>query len=189
MKEKLKLYEGYFIILILSLISLLFLPFIGTTVGLVFTFPTTAAGWIVWVVSKMAVILINMILFSQFVRQAKINVKDHPNFIAAQNIFNELENGEEEELLAPNQYFRRLYRNKGTMTLITSMLSVVAFSNAILSFNMISFLTYLFTIVTGIIFGWITMINVEDYWTETYYKLALKIQKKETSNDNSQEKQ
>ena len=40
-------------------------------------------------------------------------------------------------------------------------------------------LTYLFTIITGIIFGWITMISVEDYWTDTYYKLAIKTQREQ----------
>lgn len=31
-------------------------------------------------------------------------------------------------------------------------------------------LTYLFTVVFGLIFGWMTMNNVEEYWTDTYYR-------------------
>lgn len=177
MKEKLKLYSGYFIIGILSLISIFFLPMIGSSIGLGFNFPITAAGWLVWSVSKLAVILINMLLFDQFVKQAKINIKDNENFLAAQAIFNELHGEEEEKLLYPKQFLSKLYRSKGSKVFITTALSVVALSNAILTFDWVTMLTYTFTVVTGIIYGWITMATVETYWTEDYYKLALKVQK------------
>lgn len=183
MKEKIKLYQGYFIIFILSLICIFFLPLIGgSTLGLAFAFPSTAAGWVIWIVSKLAVILINMLTFDQFVRQAKINVKDDPRFIEAQEIFNMLKTSEEEYLPYPNEYLSKLYRNKGTKVFITSGLSLIAFSNAILSFNWVTMLTYLFTIVTGLIFGWITMIGVEEYWTDTFYKLAKREQQKQIEN-------
>lgn len=179
MKEKIKQYQGYAIIAILSLISIFFLPMMGSSVGLGFAFPTTTAGWLVWSVSKIAVILINMLLFDQFVRQAKINIKDDPNYIFAQGIFNELGGEEADKLLYPKQYLGKLYRSKGTKVFFTSALSVVALSNAILTFDWITMLTYLFTVVTGLIYGWITMAAVENYWTEDYYKLAIKVQKEQ----------
>lgn len=181
MKEQLKLYQGYIIIVILSLISVVFLPMLGTEIGLAFAFPTTAAGWLVWGASKLAVTIINILLFDQFVRQAKINIKDNENFIKAQEIFNRLETPEEEFLPTPRQFFGKLYRTKGVTLFFTTLLSLVAFSNALLTFNYITMLTYLFTIVMGCVFGWITMANVEDYWTDTYYKLALKTQRQAES--------
>ena len=177
MKEQLKLYQGYFIITILSLISIFFLPMLGSSIGLSFLLPTTVAGWFVWIGGKVAIILINILLFDQFVRQGKLNIKDNPRFLAAQEIFNNLDSPEEEYLPTPHEYFKKLYLNKGTKLFITSALSLVAFSNAILTFDWVTMLTYLFTVVCGLIFGWITMANVEDYWTDTYYKLALKTQK------------
>lgn len=183
MKEKIKLYQGYFIVFLLSIICIFFLPMIGgSSLNIVFALPNTAAGWILWVVSKLAVILINMLTFDQFVRQAKINVRDNEKFIEAQTIFNTLQTSEEEYLPTPNEYLSKLYRNKGTKVFLTSGLSLVAFSNAILSFDWVTMLTYLFTIVTNIIFGWITMISVEDYWTDTYYKLAKREQQKQNEN-------
>lgn len=183
MKEKIKLLQGYFIIAILSLICIVFLPMIASsTVGIAFVYPTSRSGWLIWAVSKLAIIFINMLIFDQFVRQAKLNVKDNPNFIEAQRIFNELHTPEEEELLTPHQYLGRLYRTKGTTIVLTSTLSLVAFTNAILSFNWVVMLTYLFTIITALIFGWITMIGVEDYWTDTYYKLAKREEKKQSQN-------
>ena len=177
MKEKIKAYQNYAIIALLSIISIFFLPMVGSGVGLAFNIPTTAAGWLVWITSKLAVILINMLLFDQFVKQAKINIKDNPNYLAAAEIFNTLETEESQKLLYPKEFFKRLYRNKGTKVFFSSLLSVIAFSNALLTFDWISMLTYLFTIITGCIYGWITMINVETYWIEDYYKLALKEQK------------
>lgn len=187
MKEKFKLYQGYFIIGILSLICIFFLPMLGSTVGLAFSFPTTTAGWLVWSISKLAVILINLLLFDQFVRQAKVNVRNNKNFQAAQNIFNTLETPEEENLPTPHEFLSKLYRTKGVTSFITSALSVIAFSNAILTFNWVTMLTYLFTIITGIIFGWITMISVEEYWTDTYYKLALKTQREQEKKQSLEE--
>lgn len=188
MKEQLKLYQGYIIIILLSLISVIFLPMIGTAVDLGFAFPNTAAGWLIWIASKLAVTTINILLFDQFVRQAKINIKDNENYLKAQAIFNELETPEEEFLPTPREYLGKLYRTKGVTLFFTTLLSLVAFSNALLTFNWVSMLTYLFTIVMGCIFGWITMANVEDYWTDTYYKLALKILRQSES-EKTDEKQ
>ena len=178
MKEKLKLYQGYFVIFILSLISIFFLPMLGSTVGLGFSLPTTAAGWVVWLVSKLAVIIINMLLFDQFVKQAKINIKDNPQYLEACRIFNTLNPEGEEEILEPDAFLSKLYRTKGTKVMLTSALSVVALSNAILTFNWVTMLTYLFTVVMGIIYGFITMATVEEYWVEDYYKLAIRKQNK-----------
>lgn len=178
MKEKLKLYQGYLVIFILSLISIFFLPMLGSTVGLGFSLPTTAAGWVVWSVSKLAVIIINMLLFDQFVKQAKINIKDNPQYLEACRIFNTLNPEGEEEILEPDAFLSKLYRTKGTKVMLTSALSVVALSNAILTFNWVTMLTYLFTVVMGIIYGFITMATVEEYWVEDYYKLAIRKQNK-----------
>lgn len=179
MKEKIKQYQGYLIILILSLVCIFFLPALGSNVGLAFIVPDTPAGWLIWVVSKLAVVTINMLLFDQFVRQAKRNVKDNENFKKAQEIFNELKSEEKEELLPPKKYLGKLYRSKGIKVVVSSMLSVVAFSSAILTFDWVTMLSYLFTIIGGIVFGWITMASVEEYWTEDYYKLAIKKQKED----------
>lgn len=153
---------------------------LGSTVGLAFAFPTTAAGWIVWVVSKLAVVTINMLLFDQFIKQAKINIKDDPQYLEACRILNTLNPEGEEEILEPDVFLSKLYRTKGTKVTLTSALSVVALSNAILTFNWVTMLTYLFTVAMGIIYGFITMATVEDYWTDDYYKLALRKQAKAT---------
>ena len=58
-----------------------------------------------------------------------------------------------------------------TSTAISSILGVFGLTQAILSFDWVAMLTYFFTVVFGLVFGWITMNEVEYYWTNTYYKL------------------
>lgn len=180
MKEKWKNYQGYILIIILSLISVFFLPMLGSEIGLAFSFPNTAAGWTVYIVTKLCIVLINMLLFDQFVKQAKINIKDNANYLKAEEIF-QLEQEQEEEILPPTAFFSKLYRNKGIKVAAMTALSVVGLASAALTFDWVSMLTYLFTIVGGLIYGLMTMAAVEEYWTNDYYKLALREEKKRTA--------
>ena len=170
-KEKWRLYQNYIIIGILSFLSVFFLPLLGTEVGLGFKVPNTWAGWLVWAITKLCVVTINILLLDQFIKQAKVNIKDNQRFKEADDYYTLNSNdGEEEYLPAPKEYISKLYKNKGITTTVTSALSVFGLTSAILTFDWVSMLTYLFTIVFGIIFGWMTMNNVEEYWTDTYYR-------------------
>ena len=172
-KEKWRFYQNYIIIGLLSLISVFFLPMLGTEVGLGFNVPNTPAGWIVWVLTKLCVVAINIMLLDQFIKQAKVNVRDNAQFIEADNYYT-IKEEVDEYLPAPKEFLSKLYRNKGITNTITSTLSVFGLTSAILTFDWVSMLTYLFTIVFGIIFGWMTMNNVEEYWTITYYRRYLR---------------
>lgn len=174
-----RLYQNYIIIAILSCISVFFLPMLGSEVDIGFKFPNTTAGWIVYIVTKLSIVCINILLMDQFVKQAKVNVRDDKHFIEADEYFNVKET--EEYLPKPREFLGTLYRKKMITTTIFSFLSIFGFTQAILTFDWVSMLTYLFTIVIGIVFGWITMNEVENYWTETYYKLY-KRDKKEKEN-------
>lgn len=168
-KEKWRFYQNYIIIGILSLISVFFLPMLGTEVGIGFKVPNTLAGWIVWALTKLCIVAINIMLLDQFIKQAKVNVRDDTNFKEA-NDYYYTTTEEEEYLPAPKEYISSLYKKKGITNVITSALSVFGLTSAILTFDWVSMLTYLFTIVFGLIFGWMTMNNVEEYWTDTYYR-------------------
>ena len=168
-KERWRFYQNYIIIGILSLISVFFLPMLGTEVGLGFKVPNTWAGWIVWILTKLCVVAINIMLLDQFVKQAKVNVRDNEHFKEANDYYSSKQE-EDEYLPTPREFLSKLYRSKGISNIISSALSVFGLTSAILTFDWVSMLTYLFTVVFGIIFGWITMNNVEEYWTDTYYR-------------------
>lgn len=183
MKQRWRFYQNYIIIGILSFVAVFFLPLLGSEVGLDIKLPNTTAGWIVYSLTKACIVVINMLLLDQFIKQAKVNIRDNEKFKEAESYFNV--STKEEEILPPKKFLGHIYRNKMITTLITSILGVFGLSQAILTFDWVSMLTYLFTIIIGVIFGWITMNTVEEYWTNDYYKLYLREKNKEVCNEHN----
>ena len=170
--DKWRQYQNYIIIAIISLFSLFFLPMLGSTVGLAWVLPNTVAGWVVYVVSKLLVAALNIIIFHCFILQAKVNSKDHPNYLAAIDILRRVEDKKELAPRSPSQYFAGLYGKKGTAIFFSTIIAAVGLTQAVLTFDWISMLTYFFTILMGIIFGILEMNQTEIYWTEEYLNYA-----------------
>lgn len=170
--EKIRQYMYYFIIGIISLIALIFLPMIGSTIGLGWNIPDTTVGWIVWVAVKCIVASINVLLFHSFMCQAKINIKDDPKYIEASLILNKIKDDKKYLPRSPRKWQAQQYGKKGTMIFLTTALATVALTQAILTFDWVSMLTYLFTIIMGLILGVLQMKNAEEYWTNEYWKFA-----------------
>lgn len=184
--DKIKQWLYYAIIGVISFISLVFLPMVGSTVGLSWNVPDTVVGWIVWVAVKLIVSTINILVFYCFMCQAKVNVKDNPNYKEAREILFKQKN---KEVLpkSPKKWNTEQYLRKGTTIFITSALSTIALTQAVLAFDYISMLSYLFTIVMGLIFGIIQMKTAEEYWTTEYLEYA-KMRQNEELNLIEQEK-
>lgn len=185
--EKLKQNVYYVIISILSAISVFFLPFLGSEIGVDFNFPNTTGGWCVWVISKLAVVIINVLLFYCFLEQARQNVKKDPNYIQATKILYELEN-KEIIPISPERHRTKQWLTKGITIMIFTALSVVCFAPAILTFDWVQMLTYSFTIVFGIIFGVLIMKADEDWWTNDYLEYAYYVQKNGKKNNKKPKK-
>lgn len=174
--DKIKQSLYYIIIGVVSFIALVFLPMIGSTVGLGWNIPDTVVGWIVWVGSKLIVSTLNVLIFHCFMCQAKINVKDNENYKKAREILTDV-NLKEIKPRSPGKWNAEQYGKKGVTIFITSSLAVVALTQAVLTFDYISMLTYLFTIIMGLIFGILQMKTAEEYWTREYLEYALYRQK------------
>ena len=164
----------YILIFFISLLTLVFLPMIGSTVGLDFNLPTTTAGWIVWGVTKAIVATINVLLYHCFMQQAKLNAEKDDNYKAAKAMLGKV-HPKEYHPRSPAKFLAQNYGRKGTTIFFSSALSTVALTQAILAFDWISFLVYLFTITMGIIFGVLAMKNAENYWTQEYYDYAVQV--------------
>lgn len=83
---KIRLYQNYCLIGLISFIALCFFPFIGTEVGMAWVLPTTALGWAIYLVKNLCVAGVNILIFHCFVCQGKVNVKDNEKFIEANKI-------------------------------------------------------------------------------------------------------
>lgn len=170
--DKIKQSLYYIIIGVVSFIALVFLPMIGSTVGLGWNIPDTTVGWIVWVGSKIIVSTLNVLIFHCFMCQAKINIKDNENYKKAREILTDVKL-KEIKPRSPGKWKAEQYGKKGVTIFITSSLAVVALTQAVLTFDYISMLTYLFTIIMGLIFGILQMKTAEEYWTREYLEYAL----------------
>lgn len=181
-------YSNYLIIGICSIVALIFFPFLGSEVGMAFVLPTTTAGWIVWVATKICVGALNIVIFHSFIQQSKINASTHPNYVQAMEI---LQRTKDKEYIpiSPAQFYRKEYGIKGTTIFITSILSAIALSQAILTFDLATFLTYLFTIIGGVIAGILEMQKCYEWNVSDLLKYALYYEKKVKEQEELQKKQ
>ena len=127
--DKIKQYLYYFLIGIISLIALIFIPMLGTSVGLDWNVPNTAVGWIVWIAIKLIIAVINILIFHCFMCQAKLNVKDNENYKRAREI---LIHEQVKEVLPKSQHKwnAEQYGMKGITKLINRALSKVELQQA-----------------------------------------------------------
>lgn len=182
--EKARQYLYYIIIGIVSFVSLVFLPMVGSTIGLGWAIPNTVVGWVVWVATKLIIASINILVFHSFIKQGKLNVRNDPQFKEAQQIL--LKQKEKNQIpRSPAKWNAKQYGTKGVTIFITTGLATVALTQAILTFDWVSFLSYLFVIIMGLILGVLQMKKTEDYYTDEYYRYALYIQEKNNANNNS----
>lgn len=190
LREKLNLNFYYCLIFILSLLVMtvapMFSPNVGGEMGISVLFPHTPIGWAIYIVTKLFVACVNLLLFHCFVKQARINIKDNPRFVEACRIY-DLYHPKEYNPRSPKEYFRQLYRKKGVMIFFCSILSSVVLTNAILAFDMTAFVTYVITIVMGLIMGILKMKEVENYWTEEFYDSAIKLKNKQDQKEEPKE--
>lgn len=177
-------YMYYGIIGIVSLIAVVFLPFIGSVAGIGWNLPNTVVGWIVFIVSKLCVASINILLFHSFIKQSRLNIKDDPKYLEAVELL---------RLVSLSTYTPRSlkelnkqeYRTKIITIFITSLISAFSIGQALLTFDWMSFLSYLFTVTMGIVFGILEMKKYEDYYTGQYLDYAKMIYKQKGLQDAS----
>lgn len=171
MREQIKQYLYYFIIAIVSIFALAFLPMLGSDVGVGLNYPTTLPGIIVWWATKAIIATLNVIIFYSFMEQAKINIRDDEHYKEANEILAKHKD-KAYKPMSPKKWNAKQYGSKGTTIFISSAMSVMALTQAILTFDYVSLFTYLFTIAMGIVFGILQMKKAEVYWTGEYYDYA-----------------
>lgn len=177
-REKAKQNMYYILIGIISFISVAFLPMVGSTVGLGWKLPDTPTGWVVWAISRLIIATINVLIFYSFMEQAKLNVAKDPHYIEATEILLKAKKADHTPR-SPQKWQALQYGKRGTKIFISSALSVVALGQAILSFDWVSMLAYIFTIAMGVVFGVLQMKKAEAYWTDEFYRYALMIKEEE----------
>lgn len=170
--DKIKQWTNYIIIGVISFLALVFLPMIGSTATVGIILPTTFAGWTVWIVTKIIVATINILIFHCFIMEGKDRGKLTEEYKKAQELMKIVNPRIKRKLISPEEWTSREYKRKGIWVFLTSALSVFALSQAILSYDWISMLTYLFVIIFGIILGVLEQKRVLEKWSFGYLEYA-----------------
>lgn len=177
-KKFVDLYLYYILIGVLSFVALVFLPFFGSEVGMEAQFPDTWIGWIVYIVQQALMAIINILIFHSFICQAYINIKDNENYNKARDIFHSFDDKEYIPMTL-QQFNKREYGRKGATIFIGTVLGGFALTQAILTYDYVRMLAYLFTIILGVFFGIYEMKKYEEYLTYEYLQSALYYQKQQ----------
>lgn len=172
-----KQWQYYAIIGIISAVALFFLPMIGSEAGLAWRIPDTFVGWVVYITSKLLVATLNILIFHCFILQGKVNIENDEKYLEANQILERELNKKELAPKSPEQWSKQVYSKKGVTIFVTSILSAVGLTQAVLTFDWVSMLTYFFTVLMGIIFGILQMNATEDYWTGEYWQYAKNVEK------------
>lgn len=167
-KKRFKDLSGYFLVGIVSLLSVVVVPLLGTDFGTTIVIPNTWGGLAIWLCTRFTVVVVNLLIFDAFIKQAKINVKDDERYKSAVLKLNTIK--EEAGIIprSPEKFNKQQWRKKGTSLGISSVLSSFLLTECIVNFDLTNFLTYLFTIGGAVAFGYLTMMNNEDYWTTEF---------------------
>lgn len=176
-------YLYYFMIAIVSLCAMFVIPCFGSTVGMEWNFPNSVVGWIVFITSKLTVAIVNILIFHGFIKQSKINIRDNPAYLEAMKILNDVGR----KTYTPRslaEINKKEYGHKMITIFISSMFSAFSFSQAILTFDITSLISYSITVLFGIIFGLLEMKKYEDYYTHEFVDYAKYVQEKQKGTEN-----
>ena len=178
-KQKFKTYQNYIWVGLISLVALAFLPTLGSEGDLIFNFPSTAAGWFVYIFNKLIGAGVNMLILKCFLDQGKFYATFTDEYKQAQEILGRIKNVEFVPK-SPEYQIRKIYATKGIVIFITSVLAAMAITNAVLKFDWLSLISYAITIIMGIVMGYLQMKRSLEIWSTSYLIYAQYIEKKKS---------
>ena len=185
-KEQLRQFTYYIIIAAISLLTIIVFPLIGSgsSISIEQCFPTTQVDWIIYIIERVLIIVMNLTIFTSFIQQAKVNIKDNPNYLKANEI---LQHHHPKEYIprSESKYLGQTYTTKGISLALTTVASLFVIGSAILNYDYMILIATTFSVVTTIVMGIIQMRKTELYYTTEYYDYANYIEKsQEEKNDN-----
>lgn len=172
MKSFFNKYFWYGLVFIFSIITLFLVPMLGTEMNLAFVLPNTWAGWVIWIVTNLTASILNVLIFHSFIKQGKVNILEHPDYLQAQALLKQYDIGKIEHPRSPQQWLYEQYRNKATSLFVFTLLGTISFGNAILAFNIVKFVAQVLTLLIGLGFGFVQMKSAEEFWTVEYLEYA-----------------
>ena len=163
--DKVRQYLYYILIGVISFLALAFLPMLGSSQDISWGLPQTSAAWAVWIVSKVAASVLNVLIYHCFIRQGELNTRQNEDRQKAEKMLNKLDKNKEKKPIGPAKFLARQYIRKVPMIAASTFLSLLAFGPALLVFDFVVLIAYLFGVIISIVFGILEMKHVEEYYT------------------------
>lgn len=179
--SKTKNYVYYIIIAVVSFVSVVFLPMIGSDVEVGWNLPETSAAWTVWVLGRLMIAAVNCTIFYAFNEQGRANVRNDEKYKEAIEILGKSKKTKLINPRSPVKWKAETYGRKGAFIFIVSGASLAAFSQAVLAYDWTTLLAFTFTIIGGLVFGVLQMKKSEEYWTTEFWQYAKRIESEENS--------
>ena len=174
-------YLNYILIALISIVSLTFLPMIGSTMGSEFHFPETKWELTLFITVRACASIVNVLIFHSFICQSKVNVKNEQKYKEAREILiTTKKKSKKPRSLA--HFNAEEYGKKGTSLLIGTFFGTLVLTEAVINFSLVNFLTYVFTTTMAIGGGILEMKKYEEYYVTEYWEYAQMI-KEENNND------
>ena len=181
--DKARQYLYYILIGVISFLALAFLPMLGSSQDISWGLPQTSAAWAVWIMSRVAASVLNVLIYHCFIRQGELNTRQNEDRQKAEKMLNKLDKGKERKPISPAKFIARQYIRKVPMIAASTFLSLLAFGPALLVFDFVVFIAYLFGVIISIVFGILEMKHVEMYYTVGLLEYAeWKVQNEEDNN-------
>lgn len=170
-----KQYFNYGIVAIASFVALVVAPALESAITGQLNYPTTKQGWIFWAIGRVAIVVLNLVIFKALDKQSEINASDNENYQKAKAI---LDTDPTRQKLAqsPKEVARKDLLGKVPWIILGTAASLVALSQIIFRYSLATLVSYISTVVMDIAFAAWHMINKEvNYWSDEYYRYALRI--------------
>ncbi len=176
---KLKFKQGiyYILVAVLSLTALIVFPMLdSSTLTFKNSFPTTPTGWFIWGLERILIVIMNILILTLFIKQARVNVKENANYKKAVEIL-ERTKPKEYKPISPKMYYSKTYARKGTSLAFTTLASLFAIGDAVINYNYLLLIATAVTVIFAITFGVVSMKDTELYLTSDYLTWAEFIEK------------
>ena len=171
----LKQYFNYGIVVITSMLVLIVAPALESAITGSLNYPDTLQGWIFWAVGRVAVTILNLVIFIALDNQSEINARNNENYKKAKEL---LASDKKQQKIArsPKQIKQHDLLAKIPFIIFGSAATLVALSQIILHYSLATLISYLFTVIMDIIWAVWHMIQKEvDYWSDEYLRYAQKV--------------
>ena len=132
---------------------LCFSPFLGSFVGLAVVFPTTVVGWALFLTLNISSALFNSLIFYAFLRKGKELAYKTEEYKKARELLRLWNIHPEDILISPQDWEKGEWKKKAIWIAIGTLLGGIALTQAVLSFDIVRFISQALVLLMGLVFG------------------------------------